>query len=636
MNRELHFRRFGFWLACACLLLGLRVEVSAAGPWLHNQDFPFSKPGNSPAVYHNNQFVILSAEHGVWSSQDGATWNCIQPKPAWAPRTDHVAVSFMGKLWVMGGRNAYSYSRDVWSSLDGIEWTREADAPWSERASSSAVVYNNKLLLFGGVKMTVYEEEITSRPMIAYNYFNELWSTGDGSTWEQTTVPWAGRALPATVAHDGKLWMLGGAGATELNDVWVSTNGTSWSLQNGAAPWGQDWSLSAFSYGNRIRVACGISGLIWHSDNSGRTWTQMAAPVQWPPMWGQSAVTAGDQFYMLSGAEFTTNTLISKVWRSTDAVKWMPVGSEQQLWSPRFNHRALNFKGRIWVTGGIAQSTEITSLTGEVWRSYIQPTQNAGFYTLSGWIPMNRAAPWGARWGHGILRFGDEMFLFGGCDDVRAYGDVWSSPDGTSWTLATNNAWPKRSFFASTVYKGRMWVIGGTGRPESTTETADVYYSINGTDWVKTADPAPFRARMGMGAADFDGKLWVIGGSYQDNGRQYPSEAWSTTDGVNWKLETDALPFARQDFATAVCAGRLWVLGGANGATLYNDVWSSADGVNWESEGNAPWSPRRGMAVAFFNNTSLWIMGGYANGALNDVWMLPFRSGTERAWLRMQ
>ncbi|MCE5230587.1 hypothetical protein LLG95_13480 [bacterium] len=651
-HRPSHAPAILLFLVCAFFFAG---RAHAANMWNHNQDFPWSKPGNAPAVYHHGRFFILSGANGVWASQTGAVWDCVCKTPPWAPRTDHMAVSFLDKIWVMGGRDTYNFFNDVWSSFDGVDWVREADAPWPGRALSGAIVFNNRLLLLGGMKMTEEEDPVTSQPFMNYDYFNEAWSTADGSAWEQKSHPWQqGRALPGLVIHNNQLWLMGGASeplpvlagnqrgiippSEWLYDVWVSNNGTDWTQKTHSAPWGRDWSLSAFSYDGRLRVMGCLGQNEWNSID-GINWQPIpAAPPQLPPMWGQSAITVGDQFYILSGGEPTSGTtpLIGKVWTSSDAVKWTHAGSDTQIWQPRWHHRAIDFKGRIWLTGGMALSTEITSLTGEVWKSTILPAEQPGFYKLAGWEQIDADAPWGARWGHGALAYADRMWIFGGCDDHRTYGDVWSKAIDSSWTLVTENAWPARSHFASAVHNGRMWVICGTDRPTSLTERADVYFSGNGLNWVKTADPVPFRARMGMGAVSFNGKLWVIGGSYDENGRQYPPEAWSTGDGTHWTLETDSLPFARQDFATAVCGGRLYVLGGANGSSLYNDVWSTADGVNWEPEGAAPWSPRRGLSAVYFNRTSLWIMGGYGHEVLNDVWMLPFRTGVNNAWMRIQ
>lgn len=55
----------------------------------------------------------------VWSSPDGVKWTRRTNQAAWGPRVLHMAASFQGKLYVMGGQtNVYddkTAMNDVWS-----------------------------------------------------------------------------------------------------------------------------------------------------------------------------------------------------------------------------------------------------------------------------------------------------------------------------------------------------------------------------------------------------------------------------------------------------------------------------------------------------------------------------------------
>lgn len=626
------------WFMMIALLVAMPSAPAAS--WSNSQDFTWSKPGAAPMVYHNSRFFILSSEYGVWTSNTGATWNLVKRTPPWAPRNDYMAVAFNGKIYVMGGQYAYTYYRDVWSSFDGISWTQEtAIAPWSDRGLSGAVVFGGKLYLIGGVKLTTAASNIGATDC---QYLTEIWSTTDCASWSgATNLPWSPRAMPALVAHNGMLFMMGGAGDSQLSDVWLSDDGASWARVTDSAPWTDDWSLSAASIGGKIYVMGGLSRKVWSSDD-GTTWTQVTASAPWPATWGQSGASESGYYYLATGCELSAANLAGKIWRTGTGTGWEHIGGNYEVWSPRWLHRTVEFKGRIWVLGGmasnmVAENNILTSATAEVWRSVIQPTEVGGYYKLVGWEAVNRAAPWGARWGHQALSYNDRMWVLGGCDDNNNFGDVWSSAEGTTWTLVNATAWSTRVFHAAAVYKGRMWVIGGTDRPNTISDYSDCYYSINGVDWVQTIDQGPWAARSGMSAVEFLGKLWVIGGAaYSGTATTYPGEAYSTTDGIAWTKEASAIPFARRDFATVVADGKLWIIGGSNGGTCCNDAWSTADGVNWVLEGTAPWRPRRGPAAVNFNKTSIWVMGGMETEPFNDVWMLPFRNGAETGWLRMQ
>ena len=53
-------------------------------------------------------------------------------------------------------------------------------------------------------------------------YFNDVWSSADGTTWVQETAaaPWVVRRGHTALAHDDRLWLIGGADGGLLSDVW--------------------------------------------------------------------------------------------------------------------------------------------------------------------------------------------------------------------------------------------------------------------------------------------------------------------------------------------------------------------------------------------------------------------------------
>jgi hypothetical protein len=76
------------------------------------------------------------------------------------------------------------------------------------------------------------------------------------------------------------------------------------------------------------------------------------------------------------------------------------------------------------------------------------------------------------------------------------------------------------------------------------------------------------------------------------------------------------------DSKRACALGVIAGVGGTNYDTgvRYNDVWSSADGVNWRQDAAAaPFAPR-GLSTVIAHNNELWLIGGFGFGAFNDVW----------------
>jgi hypothetical protein len=116
-----------------------------------------------------------------------------------------------------------------------------------------------------------------------------------------------------------------------------------------------------------------------------------------------------------------------------------------------------------------------------------------------------------------------------------------------------------------------------------------------------------------------NGKLFLL-----DN------DVWSSTDALNWKLETDAIVKNERVFgyAAVVLNNRIWLLGCNRNEQFSSQVYSSVDGKTWESS-NAPWTPRGGIASTVFNG-KIYMTGGKYGGTKdhpdfrysNDVWMM--------------
>src|SRR6185503_1021976 len=111
-------------------------------------------------------------------------------------------------------------------------------------------------------------------------------------------------------------------------------------------------------------------------------------------------------------------------------------------------------------------------------------------------------------------------------------------------------------------------------------------------------------------ANTLNGRMFIFSGYGGDN---YMNDVWSSSDGVNWTVNTLAAAWElRVRAQSAVHDGRLWVIGGHNQSGIYlNDVWYTTDGATWiASTLNAGWSARAYHAANAFGGR-LWLMGGY-------------------------
>ncbi len=221
------------------------------------------------------------------------------------------------------------------------------------------------------------------------------------------------------------------------------------------------------------------------------------------------------------------------------------------------------------------------------------------------WVRVQEHCAWSPRDSAGEVVFKERMWILGGYTPGLV-GDVWSSADGVEWRQ--EGEIPSQSGInipVNWVYEGRMWVADNEGT---------LFASADGAHWEKVNDQTPWKGRYAAGGAVFAGRMWVLGG--KSNGALH-HDVWSSTDGVEWTLETAKAPWSpRQVFGMlAVHRDQLWLVGG--GITTYHpfkayrEVWCSPDGRNWtQVVDEAPW-PGRIWSTALSYGNRLWLLGGF-------------------------
>jgi hypothetical protein len=184
----------------------------------------------------------------VWRSTDGITWEQLTEAAPWPGRAGLSAAVLGDDIYVFGGSQnddssiigpggpARIYYNDVWRSSDGVTWEEVTDAaPWEPRAGAAVVVRGDEILLLGG------EDGFTCEPLPDCEppYFNDVWSTSDGATWELLTADAGWSARPGHVCEmlGDQIVCFGGFGLiTNPNDMWASVDGVDWTMLT-APPW---------------------------------------------------------------------------------------------------------------------------------------------------------------------------------------------------------------------------------------------------------------------------------------------------------------------------------------------------------------------------------------------------------------
>jgi hypothetical protein len=121
----------------------------------------------------------------------------------YTPRCGAAAFTLLGKMWVMGGGGC-DYSRvynDIWSSVDGVNWTQSAaPAAWSARMWPCIAIGPDGIVwLAGGYAPTDWNNTGTLKVRYSANHA-DVWYSRDAINWKQLKAD-AGSGLP----DDGKL-----------------------------------------------------------------------------------------------------------------------------------------------------------------------------------------------------------------------------------------------------------------------------------------------------------------------------------------------------------------------------------------------------------------------------------------------
>ena len=274
---------------------------------------------HSSVVFKNKIWVLGGggSRNDVWSSVDGTSWTEVTASADWTDRFGHSSIVFDNKIWVLGGRKISRYN-DVWSSSNGSDWTEATDGSqrWDAREGHSSVVFDNKIWVLGGGGNIVWN--------------NNVWSSENGRDWTQVkpnnAAGWDAREKHSSVVFDNKMWVLGGTDGSYKNDVWFSDDGITWTEVTASARWTARNSHTSIVFDNKMWVLGGAIGTgvnttynnnVWSSSN-GTSWTQATASADWSARELHTSIAFDNNIWVLGGVTIvgTNTTRYNDVWSS--------------------------------------------------------------------------------------------------------------------------------------------------------------------------------------------------------------------------------------------------------------------------------------------------------------------------------
>lgn len=142
--------------------------------------------------------------------------------------------------------------------------------------------------------------------------------------------------------------------------------------------------------------------------------------------------------------------------------------------------------------------------------------------------------------------------------------------------------------------------------------------------WLQVTQANGYPARYGHEVLNFDpgdgngARMFLMGGF---DGTTYYNDVWSSFDGATW-TQVASLPFtARTDFCAVVNGSKMYVFGGYDGTNYHNDTWSSSDGITWTLVQNTGAYHVRSQAAGLVLNSIFYLIGGYDGTTYyHDVW----------------
>jgi len=553
-------------------------------------------------------------KNDIWSSADGINWKLETPAAAFSPRSSHKVLEHNGKLYLFGGTigigngdfGADLSANEIWSSSDGINWVLETD-----RTLFSFKWGNPFVCVSFNNKMWVIMDSVPGKRS------NEVWSSVDGKNW---TLELASEAFSPRVGHklvsfQNRLWLFAGEYGHE---IWSSIDGINWIKEADTTGFFITLDLlTPIVQNNKLWLLGGDSQFTYFSED-GVKWTHAPAEASYGDRSGAQFLTFENQIWLIGGGDEKRS--LREVLVSADAHKW-ELKTTDAVFPRRYSHKVIVHNGNVFLIGGILRP-------GYLKRNDVWSSANG-----INWDIRTASAAFAPRITEKIASFNNKIWLMGEDLPGGYPDDVWSSEDGVTWLKHSDNLWKLTEPTAYThqlfTFNNELWLLGSVERTLNRVRIPALWSSKDGVSWrlrtstsVGSADVPGFSAdNRGQQVVVFKNKLWLI----------YPGQAWSSADGIIWKKDdTSGAIWGHTGYQLTVFKDKIWMIGGADfiqGGFTAADIWSTSDGVNWKQEASSVNFPRGRQVVTF--NDQILLIGGKSElfsiedgvgGEDNEIW----------------
>jgi len=211
----------------------------------------------------------------------------------------------------------------------------------------------------------------------------------------------------------------------------------------------------------------------------------------------------------------------------------------------------------------------------------------------------------------------------------------WSSRDGKTWVRSELPASGLNTGYQHYVqFRDAVYALGTmTGNYLDLHLTSRIARTRDFKRWEVVANESNLPPRVFYGAVVFQDKIWLLGGY---DGRTYYNDVWNSADGVHWtRVAEHAGWTARTADMVPVFKNRIWVIGGGviDGEREPNpdskrEVWSSADGVHWDKSPKRSGDAWGGAPVVY--DDQLWLIAANRNSTFAPAFLVTSDGATWR------
>jgi len=220
----------------------------------------------------------------------------------------------------------------------------------------------------------------------------------------------------------------------------------------------------------------------------------------------------------------------------------------------------------------------------------------------------------------GIAVFKDKIWVIGGKNEANEdLNDIWSSADGINWTNEGTFPFDPIHSFKLIAFKNKLWIYGGV---QDSRIWSFIYSSEDGVNWVKEDELFPVYQYAQIKMISYKDKLFRLG-AYNSNTGDNTSErhVYSSTDGLNWNLETENHGFlSKYSFKITEFNNLMYCFDFDRQAST-TIIKSSIDGINWQEAGSYNYKVSYGSEMFTINDKLILLNTEYNPDMLNGYFV---------------